>query len=121
MSDPYSSNPDNIEIQDPTGESFRVSTVLPLLPVRDVIIFPGVTVPLTVGREKSIAALDEAGSDGFLLVATQRDPATEEPSPEDLFEVGTLVKILRIVDARQEGKQALVAVSYTHLTLPTKA
>jgi ATP-dependent Lon protease len=108
LSDTHASNPDSIEIQDPTGESFRVRSVLPLLPVRDVIIFPGVTVPLTVGREKSILALEEAGSNGFLLVATQRDAATEEPSPEDLFEVGTLVKVLRIVDSRQEGKQALV-------------
>ena len=108
MSEPLDSGPESIEIQDPSGESFQVPGVLPVLPVRDVIIFPGVTVPLTVGREKSIAALEEAGSNGFMIVATQRDPATEEPTFEDLFETGALVKVLRIVDARHEGKQALV-------------
>ena len=108
MSEPLDSGPESIEIQDPSGESFQVPGVLPVLPVRDVIIFPGVTVPLTVGREKSIAALEEAGSNGFMIVATQRDPATEEPAFEDLFETGALVKVLRIVDARHEGKQALV-------------
>ena len=108
MSEPLDSGPESIEIQDPSGESFQVPGVLPVLPVRDVIIFPGVTVPLTVGREKSIAALEEAGSNGFMIVATQRDPGTEEPAFEDLFETGALVKVLRIVDARHEGKQALV-------------
>ena len=108
MSEPLDSGPESIEIQDPSGESFQVPGVLPVLPVRDVIIFPGVTVPLTVGREKSIAALEEAGSNGFMIVATQRDPSTEEPAFEDLFETGALVKVLRIVDARHEGKQALV-------------
>jgi len=82
--------------------------VLPLLPVRDIIIFPGVTVPLTVGRQKSIAALDATGTNGVMLVATQRNASIEEPSPDDLFDVATLVKVLRVVDARHEGKQALV-------------
>ena len=108
MSGPRDADNDSIEIQDPAGESFQVPASLPLLPVRDVIIFPGVTVPLTVGREMSIAALDEAGPNGFMLVVTQRDPSTEEPLAADLFEVGTLVKILRTVDARQGGRQALV-------------
>ncbi|MDE0887177.1 MAG: endopeptidase La [Myxococcota bacterium] len=105
LQDPTSKN---IEIHDPSGEVFQVADQLPVLAVRDVIIFPGVTVPLTVGRKKSIAALDESGTDGFMLVVTQRNPATEDPAPEDLFEIGTLVKILRVVDARQQGKQALV-------------
>jgi ATP-dependent Lon protease len=104
----HDSDPDTIEVHDPTGESFRLPRVLPLLPVRDIIIFPGVTVPLTVGRRKSIAALEATGTNGIMLVVTQKNASVEEPSPDDLFEVATLVKVLRIVDARHEGKQALV-------------
>jgi ATP-dependent Lon protease len=73
-----------------------------------VVVYPGVTVPLTVGRRKSVAALDEAGHDGYLLVVPQRDAATEEPSLSDLYEVGSIVRLMRTVDARREGKQALV-------------
>ena len=108
MSKPQEPVPNNIEVRDPAGESLQVPSVLPLLPVRDIIIFPGVTVPLTVGRLKSIAALERTGTNGFMLVVTQRNASTEEPTVDDLFEVGTLVKVLRIVDARHEGKQALV-------------
>ena len=108
MSKPQEPVPNNIEVRDPAGESLQVPSVLPLLPVRDIIIFPGVTVPLTVGRLKSIAALERTGTNGFMLVVTQRNASTEEPTADDLFEVGTLVKVLRIVDARHEGKQALV-------------
>ncbi len=108
MSKPQEPVPNSLEVLDPAGESLQVPSVLPLLPVRDIIIFPGVTVPLTVGRLKSIAALERTGTNGFMLVVTQRNASTEEPSVDDLFEVGTLVKVLRIVDARHEGKQALV-------------
>ena len=108
MSKPQEPVPNSLEVLDPAGESLQVPSVLPLLPVRDIIIFPGVTVPLTVGRLKSIAALERTGTNGFMLVVTQRNASTEEPTADDLFEVGTLVKVLRIVDARHEGKQALV-------------
>jgi len=108
VSKPQEPVPNSLEVLDPAGESLQVPSVLPLLPVRDIIIFPGVTVPLTVGRLKSIAALERTGTNGFMLVVTQRNASTEEPSADDLFEVGTLVKVLRIVDARHEGKQALV-------------
>ncbi|MGB0620915.1 MAG: endopeptidase La [Myxococcota bacterium] len=92
----------------PGSEIVEVPAVLPVLPVRDVVVYPGVTMPLAIGRERSLAALDEAGQDGFLLVLSQRDPMTEDPGLEDLYEVGTIVRVMRIIDARREGKQALV-------------
>ncbi len=92
----------------PGSEVVEVPAVLPVLPVRDVVVYPGVTMPLAIGRERSLAALDEAGQDGFLLVLSQRDPTTEDPGLEDLYEVGTIVRVMRIIDARREGKQALV-------------
>ncbi|MCZ6782389.1 MAG: endopeptidase La [Proteobacteria bacterium] len=89
-------------------EQIEVPEVLPVLPVRDVVVYPGVTVPLAIGRPKSLAALEEAGPNGLLLVVTQRDPSTEEPELEDLYPVGTVVRVVRIIDARHDGKQALV-------------
>ena len=95
-------------IAGPGEEAFEVPSLLPVLPVRDVVIFPGVTVPLAIGRQRSLAALEAAGPDGYLLVVTQRDPGTEEPMPKDLHPVGTVVRVVRIIDARRDGKQALV-------------
>ena len=97
-----------ITIAVPGADYIEVPALLPVLPVRDVVIFPGVTMPFAIGRPRSLAALDEAGQDGYLLVLSQRDPLTENPSPEDLYQVGTIVRVLRIIDARREGKQALV-------------
>src|SRR5690554_7244512 len=70
----------------------------PLLPLRDVVVFPHMVVPLFVGREKSIQALEAAmeGSKEILLVA-QRDAATDEPGPTDVFDMGTLATILQML------------------------
>ena len=99
---------DVVEIHDATGEAYVVPVSVPLLPVRDVVVYPGVTVPLTIGRRSSLAALEAAGHQGFLVIGTQREAATEDPLLHDLFETGTLVKVLRVVDARPNSKQALV-------------
>jgi len=70
----------------------------PLLPLRDVVVFPHMVVPLFVGREKSIQALEAAmeGSKEILLVA-QRDASTDEPGPNDVFEMGTLATVLQML------------------------
>ncbi|MBK6683429.1 MAG: endopeptidase La [Deltaproteobacteria bacterium] len=92
----------------------------PLLPLRDIIVFPHQVVPLFVGREKSIAALEEAmaGSKEILLAA-QKKAKTNEPSPEDIFEVGTLaaiIQLLRLPDGTVkvlvEGKRRARIVDY---------
>jgi ATP-dependent Lon protease len=90
------------------GERLEIPSVLPVLPVRDVVVFPGVTVPLSIGRPRSRAALERAGQGGFLIVATQRDPHTEEPTVHDLHPVGCVVRVVRVIDARRNGKQAIV-------------
>jgi len=70
----------------------------PMLPLRDVVVFPHMVVPLFVGREKSIQALEAAmeGSKEILLVA-QRDASTDEPGPGDVFEMGTLATVLQML------------------------
>jgi ATP-dependent Lon protease len=90
------------------GESIEVPRVLPVLPVRDAVVFPGMNVPLSIGRARSLAAIEAAGEAGLLLVATQRDPKAEEPSLEELHPVATIARLVRVVDARQGAKQALV-------------
>jgi ATP-dependent Lon protease len=75
-----------------------IPTTLPLLPVRDVVIFTDMLLPLFVGREKSIRAVESAIADErFLFVVTQKDPAIENPKADDLFRVGTISRILRML------------------------
>ncbi|WP_292016695.1 endopeptidase La [Marinobacter sp. HL-58] len=70
----------------------------PLLPLRDVVVFPHMVVPLFVGREKSIQALEAAmeGNKEILLVA-QRDASTDEPGPDDVFAMGTVATVLQML------------------------
>ncbi len=76
--------------------------VLPLLPLRDIIVFPHMVVPLFVGREKSIAALEEAmNHDKEILLAAQRQAKTNDPAADDIFAmgtVGTIIQLLRLPD-----------------------
>jgi len=75
---------------------------VPLLPLRDIIVFPHMVVPLFVGRQKSIRALEEAmNKQKFILLAAQREAKTNEPAEEDIYRVGTLgtvVQLLRLPD-----------------------
>src|SRR5216684_3997756 len=87
----------NDDKKDPAGKRPPVRTV-PLLPLRDIIVFPHMVVPLFVGREKSIAALEEAMShDKDILLAAQKKAKTNEPMPDDIFPVGTLGTILQLL------------------------
>lgn len=72
--------------------------IVPLIPLRDIIIFPYMVVPLFVGREKSIKALELAmGSEKSILLAAQKKAKTEEPGQDDIYEVGTLGTILQLL------------------------
>ena len=71
---------------------------LVIIPVRNLVLFPGLVVPITVGRENSIKAAQEAVRNGLSIgILLQRDPMTQEPKGEDLYEVGTAADILRYV------------------------
>lgn len=71
---------------------------LPLLPVRDIVIFPFMIVPLFVGRERSINAVDAAlTKDRLILMATQKDISQDDPEPDDLHSVGTIGMIMRML------------------------
>ena len=80
------------------NRDLNIPNELPLLPVRDVVIFPYMILPLFVGREKSIAAVEAALSrDRMIFLATQREMGEEEPQPEDIFTVGTVAMIMRML------------------------
>lgn len=71
---------------------------LPVIPVRDVVVFNYMILPLFIGREKSVKAIEAAVEQGRkVLVVTQRDESTDEPGPADLYETGTVVQIMRLL------------------------
>jgi len=97
-----------IQVTGVGGERLELPEVLPLLPVRDAVVFPGVTRPLAIGRPKSLAALNEAGQGGFLVIASQRDAETEDPGLAEIHPVACIVRVARVIDGRGDGKQAIV-------------
>ncbi len=79
-------------------ETIQIPDLLPVLPLKDVVLFPYVIVPLSVSRDRSIAAVDAALSEQrILLLLAQKDPSVEEPSPADLYETGTAAAVMRML------------------------
>src|ERR671910_3017294 len=70
----------------------------PVLPLRDIVVFPHMIVPLFVGREKSIRALEEVmKNDALILLATQKNASDDDPNPDSIYEVGTLASVLQLL------------------------
>ncbi|HYW97137.1 MAG TPA: endopeptidase La [Bacteroidales bacterium] len=77
----------------------NVPDVLPILPLRNTVLFPGVVIPITVGRSKSLKLVQDVYQKNKILgTIAQRDPEVEEPKKDDLFEVGTVAQILKILE-----------------------
>jgi ATP-dependent Lon protease len=93
----------------------------PVLPLRDIVVFPHMIAPLFVGRKKSILALEEVmRSDTFILLATQKNASDDDPATEAIYEVGTLASVLQLlklpdgtVKVLAEGAQRAKVVKYT--------
>jgi ATP-dependent Lon protease len=96
----------------------------PVLPLRDIVVFPHMIVPLFVGREKSIRALEEVmRSDTFILLATQKNASDDDPATDAIFEVGTLASVLQLlklpdgtVKVLVEGAERAKVLKYTDRT-----
>ncbi|MBT5986377.1 MAG: endopeptidase La, partial [Nitrospina sp.] len=72
--------------------------LLPLLPLRDIVVFPFMVIPLFVGREKSVCALEKSMSEQKnIFLASQRNPNSNDPTPKDIHETGTIANILQIL------------------------
>ncbi len=93
----------------------------PVLPLRDIVVFPHMIVPLVVGRKKSLRALEEVmRSDTFILLATQKNASDDDPSTEAIYEVGSLASVLQLlklpdgtVQVLVEGAQRAKVLKYT--------
>ena len=86
-----------------------IPDTLPVLPVRDVVIFNYMILPLFIGRDKSVQAVDAALKTGrHLLVCAQKEESTEDPKPEDLYEVGTVVQVMRMLKMPDSRVKILV-------------
>ncbi len=100
---------DLIKIIEEDETDAAIPKTLPLMPVRDVVIFNDMLLPLFVGREKSVRAVEEAVTkDGLLLLATQEDPDIENPKPDQIFKVGSVCRILRMLKLPDGRVKALV-------------
>ena len=100
---------DLISIIDEDEKNAIIPDTLPLISVRDIVIFTDMLLPLFIGREKSVRAVEEAvEKDGFLFLAAQKDPNVENPNPDQIFTVGTVSKILRMLKLPDGRVKALV-------------
>ena len=103
-------------------------TSFPVLPLRDIVVFPNMIVPLFVGRDKSVAALEAAmNADKEIFLVAQLDPANDDPAREDLYEVGVTATVLQLlklpdgtvrvlVEGKQRGRLDQLDESGDHLT-----
>jgi ATP-dependent Lon protease len=100
---------DLISIIDEDEKNAVIPDTLPLISVRDIVIFTDMLLPLFIGREKSVRAVEEAvEKDGFLFLTAQKDPNVENPNPDQIFTVGTVSKILRMLKLPDGRVKALV-------------
>src|ERR1041384_7483713 len=80
----------------PIGDS--MTQTYPVLPLRDIVVFPHMIVPLFVGRDKSVAALEAAmAADKEIFLVAQLDPGEDDPAREDLYEIGVTAEVLQML------------------------
>ena len=95
------------------NEGEKNSKRYPLLPLRDVIIFPHMVVPLFVGREKSISALEAASKkDNELFLVTQKDASVLNPERSDIYDIGTVVNIIQMLRLPDNTVKVLIEGKY---------
>ena len=83
--------------------------LLPLLPLRDIVVFPFMVIPLFVGRDKSVCALEKSMAEQKnIFLAAQRNPNHNDPAPKDIFETGTIANILQILKLTDGTMKVLV-------------
>lgn len=79
-------------------DEVELEDTLPLVALKNTVLFPGVVIPITVGRDKSLNAIAEAEMrSGTLIVVTQKDGSVEDPKPEDLYDIGVIAKVMKVL------------------------
>src|SRR5438045_4840827 len=90
-------------------KNLHIPDVLALLPLRNTVLFPGVVIPITVGRDKSIKAVNDAYRGNKLIgVLAQKDPNVEEPELKDLCSIGTIAKIVKLIKMPDGGTTIII-------------
>ncbi|MFL6230653.1 MAG: endopeptidase La, partial [Pyrinomonadaceae bacterium] len=108
---------ESIEAVDAGEQQLQIPEYLPVLPLRDIVIYPFMIVPLFVSREKSIRAVDEAlGENRMILLVSQKDLDKEEPGAEDLYAVGTVAVIMRMLKL-PDGRTRILVQGLTRARL----
>lgn len=91
------------------GQETPVPSVLPLLPLRNTVLFPGVVLPITVGRDKSIKAVNDAyKADKLVGVVAQKDSEVEDPTVSDLEDIGTIARIVKLIKMPDGGTTVII-------------
>jgi len=86
-----------------------IDSLLPILPLRNTVLFPGVVIPITVGRDKSIQAVKASyNKDKLIGVVSQKDGNIEDPSPADLCQIGTVAKIIKMIKMQDGGTTIII-------------
>ncbi|MEI7541964.1 MAG: endopeptidase La [bacterium] len=99
----------DIKKQDDETKSYKVTGKVPLLALRDLVIFPSMVIPLFVGREKSVKSLDAAMErDRMIFLVAQKDARTDNPSKNEIYNMGTLCEILQILKLPDGAMRVLV-------------
>src|SRR3989449_9743150 len=99
------------------GQRLVIPNVLPILPIRNIVVFPGTVMPLNVGRQKSKNLLDEVmPGDKLIGVITQKNPDVEDPKAEDLYTVGVACMILKLFKL-PDGNQSIIVHGLTRFRL----
>jgi ATP-dependent Lon protease len=96
--------------QDMEGDKdMVVDDIIPILPLRNTVLFPGVVIPITVGRDKSIQAVKAAyNKDKLIGVVSQKDGNIEDPTPADLCSIGTVAKIIKMIKMQDGGTTIII-------------
>ncbi|MGD9823214.1 endopeptidase La [Desulfobacter sp.] len=100
---------DLIEIIEKEGNVEDIPTVIPMIPVRDVVVFIDMLLPLFVGREKSIKAIEECVEfDRYVFLSVQKDSEMEKPGPADVYDIGTIARVQKMIKMPDGRIKALV-------------
>src|SRR6187455_3584651 len=92
-----------------TGDGTDIPDKLPVIPLRNTVLFPGVVLPITVGRDKSIKAVTDAyKADKLVGVVAQKDSNVEEPTVSDLEDIGTVAKIVKMIKMPDGGTTIII-------------
>ena len=96
-------------MQGSNDDAGTTSLVFPVLPLRDIVVFPHKIVPLFVGREKSVRALEDVGlEEKQILLVTQKNPAQDEPGEGDIYRIGTLASVVQLLKLPDQTVRVLV-------------